>query len=1319
MPEPAASTADWSDLETLIDSACAPRQGEFRRRLKGLRRRARKGQPCDRGLKRLRRDLEADAARRSARAARHPFTPDYPEDLPVSAARERIRAAIDEHPVVVICGDTGSGKTTQLPKMCLELGRGVEGRIGHTQPRRIAARSVADRIAGELGEDAGQTIGWQVRFNDRVGESTAVKLMTDGILLAEIRHDPDLTAYDTIIIDEAHERSLNIDFLLGYLKRLLRRRDDLRLIITSATIDPERFSRHFNDAPIINVEGRTYPVDVRYRPLADASDDDHERDRETAIVDAVDECIAEGPGDILVFLPGERAIRDAAEALGNAGLRDTEILPLYGRLSAGEQQRVFHTGGKRRIVLATNVAETSLTVPGIRFVIDPGEARISRYSVRSKVQRLPVEKISQASADQRAGRCGRIGPGICIRLYSEEDYGARPRFTDPEVLRTNLASVVLQMASLDLGAVDRFPFIDPPERRLVNDGYTTLFELGAVDDGRRLTRQGETLARLAVDPRLARMLLAGRDEGVLDALLVLTAALTIQDPRERPAAAKQAADNAHAAFRDQRSDFLSLLNLWAFWRARQKELSQNQLRKVAREHFVSYVRMREWIDLHGQLRGQAEELGLAGGDQTGEQEAATTTEDGTHTARADGIHRAILAGLLANVARHEGNGEYAATRNRTVYIFPGSGVVKTRPKWLVAAEISETSRVFARTVAAVDRDWIERLAAHLLRRSYSNPRWQKKAERVAADEQSTLYGLVINPRKRVNYGPIDPRESRRLFIREALVEGEFTRNAGFLEHNRALLAEVADLEDRARRRDIVVEPEALEAFYDERIPAGVHDGPTFDRWYGQLTSEQRDALYLARDDLLQRPADEVTAGAYPDHLDFDGLRLPLAYHFEPGHEADGVTLTVPLAAIRQIPPGRCEWLVPGLREAKIEALIRSLPKTWRRRFVPAPDFARALVQRLTPDDQPLTAAIAAELQRMTGDAPPTDAWQPGQLELHLHMRFRVIDEHGDTVDTSRDLSTLVERHGDAAGDEVDTADSGFEREDVQDWDIGTLPEATEIERHGIVVRVHPALEARGRQVRLTVFGTEAEAIMAHRRGVRALLRQRLAGQIRDLERGVNSLTKVALHFGARIDGRRFTDDLVDAAIDRACLGDAAIPRDAETFEARLEAGREVLWPTAETLVAELDRIGERYRAVRRQIEGNLPMTLIETARDISDQLDHLVFPGFITATPPEWLREFPRYLDAIARRLERLDREPEKDRRGRAEIAPLWEQVKAVLPSPVGIGFADDTTQQLRWMMEELRVSMFAQQLGTKLPVSPGRLERQLQRTGESANRQP
>ncbi|MEX1081813.1 MAG: ATP-dependent RNA helicase HrpA [Halofilum sp. (in: g-proteobacteria)] len=1306
MNQTGAPAIDSEAIHAAIEAAAAPERPVFRRRLKGLERRAHKGQPHERGIERLRRDIDRSERRRTARIELRPSGsdwPEYPAELPVSVARERLLAAIEAHQVLVVCGDTGSGKTTQLPKMCLELGRGIEGVIGHTQPRRIAARTVSARIASELGGEVGGLVGYRVRFTDEVQAGTAVKLMTDGVLLNEIRTDPELTAYDTILIDEAHERSLNIDFLLGYLKRLLPRRPDLKLIITSATIDPERFSRHFDDAPILDVEGRTHPVELRYRPLAESDSDTHERDREQAVIEAVSECSREGPGDILVFLPSERAIRDTEQALSKAGLRDLKLLPLFGRLASGDQQKVFARGGGagRRVVLATNVAETSLTVPGIRYVIDSGEARISRYSVRTKMQRLPIEPIAQASADQRKGRCGREGPGICIRLYSEEDYERRPRYTDPEVLRTNLASVVLQMASLGLGKVEDFPFIDPPERRLINDGYTVLFELGAVDGQRQLTELGRRLARIPVDPRLARIVLAGADEDALEEAIVLAAALAIQDPRERPQDARAAADQAHAVFRDPRSDFQSLLNLWAFWREQRAQQSQSRLRQIAREHFLSFVRMREWLDLYGQFRAQARELGM---NLRTPREVADA-----EPAPFENVHRAVLTGLLGNIARHEGEGEFQSTRNRKLRVFPGSGVAaKKPPKWIVAAEISETSRVFARTVAAIEREWIERLASHLLNRSYRNPRWQAKAQRVAADEQSTLYGLVINPRRRVNYGPIAPAEARTLFVRDALAGGELATDAGFVQHNRALLEELSALEDRARRRDIVADESVLVDFYDARIPAQVYDGPTFEAWRKQAGAAELEALQLTREALMQRDADEVSGEAYPEVLEIAGLKLPLAYHFAPGAEDDGVTLTVPRAAIRQIPPGRPDWLVPGLRAEKIEGLLRALPKHWRRRFVPVPDFARALIERLEPSDRPLTEAMAEELRRMTGDAPPAGAWAPEALEPHLHLRLRVIDDAGETVDCGRDLEALAERHGDAAARELETGEAGFERDDVSDWDFGALPESVEIERHGIVMQVHPALSPVGNRLALTVFATTDEAAPAHRAGVRALIRRRLGSRVRELERRLAGLDRTALQFSARIGGKAFVADFIDAVTERAFLAGTETPREREPFEACFDAGRERMWDTAEALLAEIDALGARYRAVHRRIEGSLPMTWIEAARDVAEQLDHLIFPGFITATPDEWLAEYPRYLEAVARRLDVLDREPERDRRGRAEVEPLWNRAKQVLPPPERIAWAEPAQQELRWMIEELRVSLFAQHLGTRRSVSPGKVEKQI-----------
>jgi len=1290
----------WAEAEAAIAAAAAPERATLRKRLKGLKRRARKGQPHDRGLRRVREAADASARRRQARAEAIP-EPTYPPELPATDARERLLAAIRDHQVVVVCGDTGSGKTTQLPKMCLELGRGVEGMIGHTQPRRIAAATVSARVAEELGGEVGGTVGFKMRFREHVGEATSVKLMTDGIALAEIRHDPALAAYDTLIIDEAHERSLNIDFLLGYLKRLLPQRPDLKLIITSATIDPERFSRHFGDAPIVDIEGRTHPVEVRYRPLVDADTDTRERNREQAIIEAVQECIAAGPGDILVFLPTERAIRDTERALARAGLGENQLLPLFARLAAREQRKVFQPKGGRRVVLATNVAETSLTVPRIGFVIDSGEARISRYSVRSKVQRMPIERIAQASADQRMGRCGREGPGLCIRLYAEEDYTARPRFTDPEIQRTNLAAVVLQMASLGLGAVEAFPFIDPPERRLINDGYTTLFELGGVDAQRGLTRLGERLAQLSVDPRLARMLIAAHDEGALAEVLPIAAALAIQDPRERPPDAQSAADKAHAAFAEPGSDFVSLLHLWHFWQARRRELSQSQLRKIAAQHYLSFVRMREWADLHSQLRSQVRGLGLA----INERPAAHAN-----------VHRALLAGLLGNVARHEGKGTYQSTRNRQVHIFPGSPVAQKPPKWLVAAEISETSRLFARTVAAIERGWIERLADHLLKRSYRNARWQHKSQRVAADEQSTLYGLVINPNRRVNYGPIAPRQARAIFIRDALVGRALETESAAIHHNWALLDEVAALEDRARTRDIAVDEQVLIDFFEARLPESVYDGPTFEAWRKRVEQDTPDYLQLTRSMLMQRAAEEVTAGDYPDYLDFGGLRLPLTYRFEPGSDADGITLTVPRAAIRQIDAASCEWLVPGMRADKIEALLRGLPKSWRRQFVPVPDFARALHQRLSPDGRGLTEAMSAELARMTGEGPPPEAWDGAALEGRHRMRFAIVDADGTAIDSGRDLAVLTQRHGDAAEADLSAGDGDYEIDDVTVWDFGDLPDELELARHGVTMRVVPALQARGSGVALTVFSQPLEAAAAHRAGVRRLIRRRLASQVRILERGLAGLDHVALQFGTRIDGPRWRDDFVDAVVERAFLGDGEAPRTKAAFEEILEVGRAQLWPAAEALLAELDTIGTRQRTVGRRLEGSLPMTWIEPARDLADQLDHLIYPGFITATPPAWRAQYQRYLDAMARRLDVLDREPERDRQGRAQVEPLWARTKTLLPPVRDLAWAPKAVQELRWMLEELRVSVFAQHLGTRQPISPRRVEQQIERVECASN---
>ncbi|TVR66823.1 MAG: ATP-dependent RNA helicase HrpA, partial [Candidatus Competibacteraceae bacterium] len=892
----------------------------FTRRWHGLRHRWREGQPIERGLEQLSAAVEAAAARLGERRAALPV-PTFDDSLPINAHREAIAAAIRAHQVIVLCGETGSGKTTQLPKICLSLGLGVAGLIGHTQPRRIAARSVATRIAAELGATVGGQVGYKVRFSDRIGPDTVVKLMTDGILLAETQSDRQLDQYEVIILDEAHERSLNIDFLLGYLKRLLPRRPDLKLIITSATIDPERFSRHFAQAPIIEVSGRTYPVAMRYRPLLAADEDERDRDLQQAILDAVDEVWQEGPGDILIFLSGEREIRETAESLRKHHPPNTEVLPLYARLSAAEQNRVFQPRGRPRIVLATNVAETSLTVPGIRYVIDPGTARISRYSPRSKIQRLPVEKISQASANQRAGRCGRVMAGVCVRLYAEEDYQSRPPFTDPEILRTHLAAVILQMSALHLGRPEDFPFVDPPDSRQISDGFRLLFELQAVDEQRRITDLGRQLAKLPVDPRLGRMLLTAQREGCLREALLVVAALAIQDPRERPLDKQQAADEKHRRFRDEHSDFVALLKLWDYYHEQARQLSRNQLRNLCQADFLSFVRMREWHDLHQELLGRVTEMGM----RLNEEPAPYAN-----------LHRALLTGLLGHLGLKQEENVYLGARGRNFYLFPGSGLFKKRPRWVMAAELVETTRLFARTVARIEPEWVEGLAGPLLKRSYTEPHWEKRSAQVAATERVTLYGLPIVASRRVNYGPLDPALAREIFIRQALVEGEFHCQAAFFRHNRQLLAELEEMEVRARR-DLTADEEALYQFYAERIPEGIYSGPTFETWRKQAEREQPRLLFLDRAALLADAGPVADGERFPDHLDLDGLQLPLSYRFTPGADDDGVTVTVPLAAVNQVDPKQLDWLVPGLRAERMAALLKSLPKALRRNFVPVPN----------------------------------------------------------------------------------------------------------------------------------------------------------------------------------------------------------------------------------------------------------------------------------------------------------------------------------------------------------------------------------------------
>ena len=1330
-----SATPSLEELKAQLDQCMIRDRHGFRRRIGGLERRHRSGKPIDRGAGALARDMAESQARAQRRHDRLP-TVEYPAGLPVVDKREDIRRAIEENQVVVVCGETGSGKTTQLPKIALEAGQGVFGQIGHTQPRRIAARSVASRIAEELETPLGESVGYKIRFSDRSSPDTHVKLMTDGVLLAEIQSDRFLNQYDTLIIDEAHERSLNIDFILGYLKQLLPKRPDLKVIITSATIDPERFSRHFDDAPIILAEGRTYPVEVRYRPL-DGDEDSKDRDLKQGILDAVDELARLGPGDVLVFLSGEREIREAAEALRKHHPPGTEVLPLYSRLSAAEQNRVFRPHQGRRIVLATNVAETSLTLPGIKYVVDPGTARISRYSARSKIQHLQVEPISQASANQRKGRCGRVSEGVCIRLYSEEDFESRPEFTDPEILRTNLASVILQMESLRLGHVDDFPFVEPPESRQIRDGYHLLFEIGAVDADRRLTKLGRRIARLPIDPRLGRMLLAAEKEGCLRETLIVVSALSIQDPRERPLEKQQAADEKHRRFHYPGSDFLTVVNLWDWYHGQSKHLSQNKLRKLCKNDFLSYVRMREWREIHRQLRGMLHDMGIKDEDDGAVKPFDPDNPEEGRKIPADAVHRSLLTGLLGLIGQRieekkkprkpKGKRplqEFQGARNRRFAIFPGSGLAKQAPKWLMAAQMLETSRVFAHTVAAINPRWLEELGDHLVVREYSEPHWQPERGQVAAFEKVTLFGLVVSSGRKVNYGPVNPAEARQIFIRQALVEGELDSKAPFFHHNRELVEEVRELEAKSSRPDVLVEEERLFEFFDQRVPEGIYSAPGFEKWRRQAEREDPRLLFLDREFLMRHEAEGITANRFPKQLDLGGVRLPLEYHFSPGQEDDGVTLVVPLGALNQVSERRCEWLVPGLLEEKMAALIKSLPKQLRKNFVPAPEFARACRESLQPGDEALTSALSRELGRMTGAEVPAEAWDVNALPEHLLMRYRVVDGEGQTLAAGRDLAALRQQfEGEAAEAVTQVADSGLEQDEVTDWDFGELPETVEVEQHGIAIQGYPALVDEGKAVALRVLDSPEAAREAHHQGLIRLIMLRAADTVKHLRQRLPGIDTMCLQY-SQVKAKRpgvelrhggqpceeLKEQIIMRAVERAFL-DADEPiRDRETFQSRLDAGRGELVETAEKVADLVGRILAEHHAVRKRLKGSLPFSWVEASADIQDQLDHLVYRGFVLATPDEWLREYPRYLQAVSKRLDKLDQSPDKDRLARIEIQPLWEQYKQRAESHRNQDIRDPELEYLRWMIEELRVSLFAQELRTRMPVSPKRVARQLEK---------
>ncbi len=1306
LPDSAVPVLDWRALRASVERGMLRERASLRGRMKRLEQVSRGGADITAEITKLLADASNSESQVRQRQSRLPKV-SYPEELPISARRAEIAAAIKAHQVVIVCGETGSGKTTQLPKICLDLGRGVQGMIGHTQPRRIAARAVAARVAAELHTPLGDAVGFQVRFADKTSADNYIKVMTDGILLAQTQADRWLSQYDTLIIDEAHERSLNIDFLLGYIKQLLPRRPELKLIITSATIDAGRFSAHFDNAPVVEVSGRLYPVDVWYRPFDEDDEDEHEIDLPEAIVHAVDEVTARtSSGDVLVFLPGEREIRDAAEALRKHHPQGMEILPLFARLSAQDQERIFSSGGAtRRIVLATNVAETSLTVPGIRFVVDSGLARVNRYSYRNKVELLQVEKISRASANQRAGRCGRVMNGICVRLYGEEDFRARIEFTDPEILRSSLASVILRMASLRLGDIEDFPFVDAPASRMIADGYQLLTELGAVDDTRALTPVGQQLAKLPIDPRVARMLVAAKQEGCLSEVLIIAAALSVQDPRERPMDKQEAVTQAHAEFTDERSDFLSYLRIWKWFEdALAHKKSNRRLVQECHERFLSYLRLREWRELHGQLHAVVGEMGW----RLNEKDAGY-----------EEIHRALLAGLLGNIGfKSEEAGLYLGARQIKFVLSPGSGLKKKGPKWVMAAELTETTRLYARCVAAIEPEWIERLGGHLAKRSYREPHWSKDSGSVVAYEQVSVYGLVVVQKRRVQYGPIDPKASRELFIRGALVAGHYPGRAEFLEHNRNLIEDVQQLEHKSRRHDVLVDDEAIFAFYAERIPEGIFSVVEFEKWRREAERREPRRLFLSREYLMRHAAEQITEDLFPDALTIGMQTFDLSYRFDPGHALDGVTLIVPLHLLNQLDERRCEWLVAGLLRDKITYLLKGLPKALRKNFVPVPQVVTTVMDILDADSGPLTDALSQALFKKIGVEVPVSAWDVADLPSHLLMNFSVVDADGQEIASGRDLPALRHQLGVKARRTFsETASYAFERKGSVTWDFDELPEQVEVDRGKGKLVGYPAIVDEGKSVGLTLLDTEAEADAATHRGLRRLFQLALPDQMKSLARNLPGFNEMQLRYALLDDhgagkqdksavADRLRDELVAAICDRAFFVEQEPIRNRKQFDIRAAKGKTRLMDVAQELCRIAGEILAEHQTLRAKIGQPQFAAWPRVLSDIRAQLKELLSPGFLATVPFDRLKHYSRYIRAIAIRLDKIASNPERDANWQQQLARYWQSYQAGLVADRARGMRSPQLEEMRWMLEELRVSLWAQQLKTPYPVSFKRVEK-------------
>ena len=1226
--------------------------------------------------------------RETSRPERH-----YDDSLPVNQRRDDIKLLIEQNQVVIICGETGSGKTTQIPKICLDAGLGIRGRIGHTQPRRLAARSVAARLAHELDSQVGEHVGFKIRFQDRVSDSSYIKLMTDGILLAEIQSDRLLRNYDTLIIDEAHERSLNIDFLLGYLQTMLPQRPDLKLIITSATIDPQGFSRFFNNAPVLEVSGRSYPVETRYRPLVSEHSDERDRDMQQGILHAVDE-LAVGPdgGDILIFVSGEREIREAAEALRKHHPPHVEILPLFSRLSASEQDRIFKPHGKRRLIIATNVAETSLTVPGIRHVVDTGLARISRYSHRSKVQRLPIEPISQASANQRKGRCGRTAPGTCIRLYAEQDFEQRPLFTDPEIRRTNLASVILSMSNLRLGRIEDFPFINPPDTRVIRDGYRLLEELDALDDEQNITPLGRHLARLPVDPRFGRMLLAADEFDCLNEILVIVAALAVQDPRERPHDKREQAAQKHRLFRHEKSDFLTLLNIWHAFQEQSTHLSQNKLRRWCHDNFLAWMRMREWRDTHKQLSGQLKQMGYH----------PNKTE-----ATYEQVHRALLAGLLSHIGQRDENIDYRGPRQRVFRLVPDSALVKKPPRWLISATLVETHRLYARTNAFVEPEWIEQAAGNRCQKQYMEPHWEQRQGRVVAYEQVSVLGLIVVQRRKVHYGPIDPQLSRELFIRGALVEGRYQSKAAFLKSNRDLIEQLEHIEHKRRRRD-VIDDEVIFHFYDERIPADIYQSRSFERWLKKAQPDAPHHLHMQRDEMLKQ-APDLAEDQFPDSIGIAGMPLRLTYRFDPGHLLDGVTVNVPLHHLNALSEYDFDWLVPGLIRDKLSFLLKSLPKALRRQLVPIPETITWCLEHMQRSRQALTLTLSRCLKERTGLRIPTDAWRSAELPAHLQMNYRLLDAQGRQLETSRNLVALQQSYKEHASEAFSSAPEWqIQQDNITCWDFGDLPTDVRQLHNDIEIIGYPALviDDQG-QLSIEVLDSPEQAHLMHHAGIHSLILKTLPEQARYLLKQLPDIDRQCLLFTTAGDCQSLRDDLVSAILDTCFLDGDSLPYHEDAFNESISKGRSALIDTANRLCHLNMDVLQLYHEVSTALERRSGTADQTTLDDMQTQLEFLIYPGYLQQAGLTQLRHYPRYLKAILARMQKMDEKPQRELQSLNTATPYMTRY---IEAAAQWDTLDEQQQCLledyHWLLEEFRVSLFAQELGTAQPVSATRLDR-------------